>query len=93
MNRRLLAVLLGGASLLATAAQAQATRPASAAAPAARAATVPPLNFKMRTLPNGMRVFHAVDRNTANVTVQVWYGVGAKDDPRAGPASPTSLST
>lgn len=80
MNHRLLAALLAGASLLATAAEAQAPRPA--ATPAARAATVPPLNFKMRTLPNGMRVFHAVDRNTANVTVQVWYGVGAKDDPQ-----------
>jgi zinc protease len=29
-----------------------------------------------------MKVFTALDRNTANVTVQVWYGVGAKDDPQ-----------
>ena len=42
---------------------------------------VPPLGFAERTLPNGLRVFTARDASTSNVTVQVWYKVGAKDDP------------
>ena len=42
---------------------------------------VPPLGFVERTLPNGLRVFTARDTSTSNVTVQVWYKVGAKDDP------------
>ncbi|WIY69563.1 pitrilysin family protein [Aquidulcibacter paucihalophilus] len=42
---------------------------------------VPPLGFAERTLPNGLRVFTARDTATSNVTVQVWYKVGAKDDP------------
>ena len=63
-------------SALAPGAWAQA---APAAAPAS--AEVPPIGFKARTLPNGMKVFYSADRSTPNVTVQVWYGVGAKDDP------------
>lgn len=50
-------------------------------APAFAADTVPPIAYQERTLPNGLRVFSAVDRTTPNVTVQVWYGVGSKDDP------------
>ncbi|MDO9431469.1 MAG: pitrilysin family protein [Phenylobacterium sp.] len=50
-------------------------------APALAADTVPPIAYQERTLPNGLRVFSAVDRTTPNVTVQVWYGVGSKDDP------------
>jgi zinc protease len=56
-----------------------------ALAPAAYAqptSVVPPIPFKERTLPNGMRVLTSLDRTTPNVTVQVWYGVGSKDDPR-----------
>ncbi|MGE5564907.1 MAG: M16 family metallopeptidase [Parcubacteria group bacterium] len=48
----------------------------------APAAQVPPIVYKERTLPNGMKVFTSLDRTTPNVTVQVWYGVGSKDDPR-----------
>ena len=62
--------------LLATSALA----PVVIAAPAA-AAEVPPIQFKTRTLPNGLKVMTSVDRATPNVTVQVWYGVGSKDDP------------
>lgn len=51
------------------------------ALPAQAADTVPPIAYKERTLANGLRVFSAVDRTTPNVTVQVWYGVGSKDDP------------
>jgi zinc protease len=49
---------------------------------AAQAATVvPPIDFHERVLPNGLRVITSLDRTTPNVTVQVWYGVGAKNDP------------
>src|SRR5579871_1422913 len=42
---------------------------------------VPPIDFQQRVLPNGLKVITALDRSTPNVTVQVWYGVGAKNDP------------
>ena len=42
---------------------------------------VPPLGFAKRTLPNGMDVYTSRDTTTSNVTVQVWYRVGGKDDP------------
>jgi len=52
------------------------------AAPAAWAADVPPIAFKERTLANGLKVLTSQDPATPNVTVQVWYGVGSKDDPQ-----------
>ena len=42
---------------------------------------VPPIEFKERVLPNGLKVYTSVDRTTPNVSVQVWYDVGSKDDP------------
>ncbi|WP_312167116.1 pitrilysin family protein [Phenylobacterium sp.] len=51
------------------------------ALPAAAADSVPPIAYQERTLANGLKVFSSVDRTTPNVTVQVWYGVGSKDDP------------
>ena len=42
---------------------------------------VPPLGFSERVLPNGLKVYTARDTSTSNVTVQVWYRVGGKDDP------------
>lgn len=51
------------------------------ALPAHAADTVPPIAYRERTLANGLRVFSSVDRTTPNVTVQMWYGVGSKDDP------------
>ena len=65
------------ALLLATAAPCAFAQPA----PRASTAAVPPLPFRERTLANGLRVFSAVDRSTPNVTVQVFYNVGGKDDP------------
>jgi zinc protease len=50
-------------------------------AAAAAQTTVPPIDFHERVLPNGLKVITALDRTTPNVTVQVWYGVGAKNDP------------
>jgi zinc protease len=42
---------------------------------------VPPIVYKERTLANGMKIYTSRDVTTPNVTVQVWYGVGSKDDP------------
>jgi zinc protease len=57
--------------------------PAPAASPpAAKASVVPPIVYKERTLANGLQVYTSLDRTTPNVTVQVWYGVGSKDDPQ-----------
>jgi zinc protease len=49
--------------------------------PAARTTAVPPLAFTTRTLPNGLVVYAIRDTSTANVSVQMWYNVGSKDDP------------
>jgi zinc protease len=67
------AALLLGAALLPLSAQAQ-----KAPAPAA---AVKPLDFTERTLANGLRVYAIRDTGTSNVSVQVWYDVGSKDDP------------
>src|SRR5918998_451172 len=42
---------------------------------------VPPINFKERTLPNGLVVITAQERSNPTVAIQVWYKVGSKDDP------------
>ena len=43
-------------------------------------------------LPNGLKLYTVLDKSTPNVTVQVWYGVGAKDDP-AGRLGLTTCSS
>ena len=48
----------------------------------AGAIKAPPIVYQQRVLPNGMKVFTSRDATTPNVSVQVWYGVGSKDDPR-----------
>lgn len=65
-----------GAALLPYAAQAQDAAPAPA-----REIAVAPLGYTERTLPNGLKVYAIRDTSTANVSVQVWYDVGSKDDP------------
>ncbi|MEP9401470.1 pitrilysin family protein [Sphingomonas sp. VNH70] len=71
---------LGLALLLSTACLVPAH--ARQAAPAAQAgATVPPIAYTERTLANGLRVYAIRDTSSANVSVQVWYDVGSKDDP------------
>lgn len=78
MNSRLTRLALAALAFTASAsAIAQAAPPAAAAAP-----DVPPLTYQTRTLPNGLRVYAMRDPNSANVSVQVWYNVGSKDDPR-----------
>src|ERR1043165_6182286 len=56
---------------------------AAGAAQATRAQTtrVPPINYKVRTLPNGLQVVSAQERSSPTVAIQVWYKVGSKDDP------------
>ncbi len=51
------------------------------AATAAAGATIPPLSFKHRVLPNGLQVYSVQDRATPTVAIHVWYRVGSKDDP------------
>ena len=48
----------------------------------AAAPAVTPIAYTTRTLPNGLRVYAIRNTGTANVSVQVWYDVGSKDDPR-----------
>jgi zinc protease len=52
------------------------------APPGARAQTkMPRLDYRERTLSNGLRVLSAVDKSSPTVAIQVWYKVGSKDDP------------
>jgi zinc protease len=50
-------------------------------APAIKGVTVPPVEFKHSTLPNGLEVYTVEDHSAPIVAVQVWYHVGSKDDP------------
>lgn len=70
-----------------------ATLPLAASAapkkPVARATTskpvgtpIKPIAYTERTLANGLRVYAIRDTSTPNVSVQVWYDVGSKDDPK-----------
>ena len=47
-----------------------------------KALAIAPLNYSSRTLANGLQVYAIRDTGTANVSVQVWYRVGSKDDPK-----------
>src|SRR5690554_2000179 len=73
--------LLMGAALPAAAFEAHVPAAAAAIQPSG-GIEVPPLGFERRVLDNGLEVYTAQDRNTANVAVQVWYRVGSKDDPQ-----------
>jgi zinc protease len=42
---------------------------------------MPRVEFRDRTLTNGLRVISAVDQSSPTVAIQVWYHVGSKDDP------------
>ena len=42
---------------------------------------MPRVDFKERTLANGLKVLSAVDKSSPTVAIQVWYKVGSKDDP------------
>lgn len=51
-------------------------------APAPKSAAVKPIAYTERRLANGLRVYAIRDTGTATVSVQVWYDVGSKDDPK-----------
>lgn len=76
--------LVRAALLLSAATLSVAAQPAAAqSAPAAMATnSVKPIAFTERTLANGLRVYAIRDTGTATVSVQVWYDVGSKDDPK-----------
>src|SRR6266566_112145 len=42
---------------------------------------LPTINFRERTLANGLRVLSVVDKSSPTVAINVWYHVGSKDDP------------
>lgn len=44
-------------------------------------ARAPEVGYRLRVLNNGLRVYSLVDRSQPNIAVQVWYGVGGRDDP------------
>ena len=48
---------------------------------AAARLSVPPLAYKVRKLRNGLTVYTLRDTATPNVSVSLWYEVGAKHDP------------
>jgi zinc protease len=83
MLRRLLAAAGLSLTLAAAGAGTAFAAPPKASAPKTPAsrAEVPPIPFKTHRLANGLLVLSSLDRTTPNVTVQVWYGVGSKNDP------------
>jgi zinc protease len=48
---------------------------------AAETLGIPPVQYRERTLPNGLQVLSVEDHASPNVAVQMWYHVGSKDDP------------
>ncbi|HEX8216281.1 MAG TPA: pitrilysin family protein [Allosphingosinicella sp.] len=78
------AAMLALAAGACTSAERPDLRTAVASAPSAAASDlgVPPIRYVSRTLPNGLRVYALRDETSPNVAVQVWYGVGGRDDPR-----------
>jgi zinc protease len=50
-------------------------------AASATAASFPPINYRHRTLPNGLEVYSIEDHATPTVAINVWYRVGSKNDP------------
>lgn len=77
LAKRYFAILLL-ASAAATGPAAIASSQGSGARPVA---SVPPIQFTERTLPNGLRVIAIRDPSTSNVMTSMWYEVGSKHDP------------
>jgi zinc protease len=44
-------------------------------------AAIAPIDYRHRTLANGLQVYSVEDHATPTVAIQVWYHVGSKDDP------------
>jgi zinc protease len=49
--------------------------------PTSAQVAMPPMSFRDRSLPNGLRVLSLEEHSTPTVSIQVWYKVGSKDDP------------
>jgi zinc protease len=77
-ERGLLAAAALGLAALLLAGPADAATKAAARAPALQIA---PIEYSERRLANGLQVIAAPSRASPTVSVQVWYHVGAKDDP------------
>ena len=81
------ALLMGAAALplamLPGAAAAQHAGHHPAAGAASTASSVKPIAYTERTLANGLKVYAIRDTSTATVSIQVWYDVGSKDDPKS----------
>jgi len=67
-----------GAMMLAAPIASSQTRTAT---PGVSQLSVPPLAYKARKLKNGLTVYMLRDTATPNVSVSLWYEVGAKHDP------------
>ncbi len=76
------ALLLGVAALPLAATAAPKKPAARPAATKPVSAPIKPIAYTERTLANGLRVYAIRDTSTPNVSVQVWYDVGSKDDPK-----------
>src|SRR4051812_19715161 len=76
------ALLMGVALLPVAASAATPARKRAPKAAASSATAVKPGAYTVRPLANGLRVYATRDTKTANVSVQVWYDVGSKDDPK-----------
>jgi zinc protease len=74
----MISLSLFSAGIAATAA----TVTAPAAAPMNAVSKPAPLPFKVATLKNGLKVITLEDHRAPVVTVQVWYRVGSKDEPK-----------
>jgi zinc protease len=80
--KRLVACLSAAALLFGQVFPAQvAFAQAPPAAKSAAAIVVPPFKYTERTLPNGLKLVTSVDHSVPLVNIQVFYGVGSKDDP------------
>ena len=48
---------------------------------AAASAAIAPIDYRHRTLANGLQVYSIEDHATPTVGIQIYYHVGSKDDP------------
>jgi len=78
----LLAVAMGGCARTERPGAAVPSPVAAGPSAASPSVGVPPIRYTSRTLPNGLRVYALRDTASPNVSVQVWYDVGSRDDPR-----------
>jgi zinc protease len=76
-----MAVLSIGAAAGALAAAPLWAQKAPSGAAGAASLSVPPIAYKARKLANGLTVYSLRDTSTPNVSVSMWYEIGAKHDP------------